>query len=171
MLSRFWYCLLPLALCSSAEPPSSSLFDYPVGQYPALDTTPGISDTVVLTERMPYFFSEECPAFIEGISSSTLQELKNCAETAMLTYIYSHLKVDATTLPKQKRRPVRYTTRVGFVIETDGSITGVETITKSIPPFDLAARSVVSGMPAWRSGIQRGKPVRVSFVLPIHMTW
>ncbi len=121
---------------------------------------------------MPYFFSEDCPQFVNGAPVSMQQELKDCSEEAMLTYIYTNLDVDSLTLPKQKRRSVKYTTRVGFVVETDGSITGVTTLTRSgVNTFDAAARYVVSGMPVWQSGVQRGKPVGVSFVLPIQMTW
>ena len=33
--------------------------------------------------------------------------------------------------------------------------------------MDAEALRVVSGMPAWKPGMQRGKPVRVSFTLPV----
>ena len=56
---------------------------------------------------------------------------------------------------------------VQFVVNRDGSI--VEpTVIRSVDPYlDKEALRVVSTMPKWKPGEQRGKPVRVKFTLPV----
>lgn len=56
-----------------------------------------------------------------------------------------------------------------FVVETDGSITSVETLKGVKGGAGLAqeATRVVQGMPKWIAGQQNGKKVRVQFNLPV----
>jgi protein TonB len=56
---------------------------------------------------------------------------------------------------------------VGFVIEKDGSVSDVKTLRGVDPYLDKEAIRVVKSMPKWKPGSQRGKPVRVSFQVPI----
>ena len=56
---------------------------------------------------------------------------------------------------------------VQFVVEKDGSITDVQVIKAINPYLDKEAVRVVSTMPKWSPGKQRGKPVRVRFTLPV----
>lgn len=57
---------------------------------------------------------------------------------------------------------------VNFVVQTDGSVGQVK-ITKASGSkyLDEKAIEIVKGMEKWSPGKQRGKPVRVSFVVPI----
>lgn len=56
---------------------------------------------------------------------------------------------------------------VSFVIKKDGSI-GEPKIIRSIHPlFDNEALRVISSMPKWRPGSQRGKRVEVTYSIPI----
>lgn len=56
---------------------------------------------------------------------------------------------------------------VQFVVDRDGSVTE-PTIARSIhPQLDKEALRVVSGMPKWNPGMQRNKPVRVKFTVPV----
>ncbi len=54
-----------------------------------------------------------------------------------------------------------------FVVEKDGSISNIEVIRGVDPSLDKEAVRVISKMPKWKPGKQRGKPVRVSYNLPI----
>lgn len=54
-----------------------------------------------------------------------------------------------------------------FVIDTTGKVVEPKVIKSVSPELDAEALRVVSGMPAWKPGMQRGKPVRVSFTLPV----
>ena len=56
---------------------------------------------------------------------------------------------------------------VQFVVEKDGSIADVHVIKAVNPYLDKEAVRVVSTMPKWSPGKQRGKPVRVRFTLPV----
>ena len=57
---------------------------------------------------------------------------------------------------------------VGFIIEPDGSITNVRVIRGLYKHYDEEAIRVVESMPKWKPGMQNGKPVRVSYMIPIH---
>ncbi len=56
---------------------------------------------------------------------------------------------------------------MNFVIEKDGSITDVKVLRGVDAELDKEAIRVIKSMPKWKPGKQRGKPVRVSFNLPI----
>ncbi|MDR0982849.1 MAG: energy transducer TonB [Culturomica sp.] len=56
---------------------------------------------------------------------------------------------------------------VNFVVEKDGSITAVKVTRGVDPSLDKEAIRVVKAMPKWTPGEQRGKPVRVSYSIPI----
>ncbi|MDR0988386.1 MAG: TonB family protein [Prevotellaceae bacterium] len=56
---------------------------------------------------------------------------------------------------------------IQFVVNTDGSIVNA-VVAKPIDPYlDKEALRVVSSMPKWNPGMQRGKPVRVRYNVPV----
>lgn len=57
---------------------------------------------------------------------------------------------------------------VQFVIEKDGSVSDVKVARSVDPSLDKEAIRVVKAMPKWKPGKQRGKPVRVSYTVPIN---
>ena len=57
---------------------------------------------------------------------------------------------------------------IQFVIEKDGSITDVKVLRGVDASLDKEAARVISSMPKWKPGKQRGKAVRVSYTLPIN---
>ena len=56
---------------------------------------------------------------------------------------------------------------VQFVIDTAGNVVEPKVIRGVSPELDAEALRVIREMPAWKPGMQRGKPVRVSFTLPV----
>ncbi|MFT6998108.1 MAG: protein TonB [Cryomorphaceae bacterium] len=56
---------------------------------------------------------------------------------------------------------------VGFTVRKDGSITDIEVKKRAGGGLDEEAIRVVEAMPKWNPGIHRGRPVNVSFVMPI----
>lgn len=56
---------------------------------------------------------------------------------------------------------------VQFVVNKDGSIVEPKVIKSVDPALDKEAIRVVSAMPKWEPGRQRGKSVRVRFTLPV----
>lgn len=59
---------------------------------------------------------------------------------------------------------------VTFIIEADGSVNDVRILRGIGGGCDEEALRVISMMPKWIPGIQRGKPVRVQYNLPIKFT-
>ena len=57
---------------------------------------------------------------------------------------------------------------VNFVIEPDGSVSNVNVMRSLGGGCDEEAIRVVKSMPKWKPGKQRGKPVRVSYILPVN---
>ena len=54
-----------------------------------------------------------------------------------------------------------------FVVNRDGSIVDIQVMRGVDPSLDKEAVRVISEMPKWKPGEQRGKPVRVRFILPV----
>ena len=57
---------------------------------------------------------------------------------------------------------------IQFVIEKDGSVSNVKVMKGIGGGCDEEAVRVVKAMPKWKPGIQKGKPVRVSYNLPLN---
>lgn len=70
--------------------------------------------------------------------------------------------------PKEaKEKGIEGKVYVNFTIEADGSIGDIKVIRGVHPLLDNEAVRVVKSFPKWKPGTQRGKPVRVSYNLPI----
>ncbi len=54
-----------------------------------------------------------------------------------------------------------------FVIDKQGKVSNIEVLRSVTPELDQAAIDVVRTLPAWQPGRQDGKPVNVSYTLPI----
>ena len=57
---------------------------------------------------------------------------------------------------------------VNFVVEPDGSVSNVNVMRSLGGGCDEEAMRVVKAMPKWKPGRQRGKAVRVSYILPVN---
>ncbi|MCU0377390.1 MAG: energy transducer TonB [Bacteroidales bacterium] len=56
---------------------------------------------------------------------------------------------------------------ITFVVETNGTVSNV-TVTRSVDALlDEAAKEAVAASPKWEPGMQRGRPVRVRYSIPI----
>lgn len=62
---------------------------------------------------------------------------------------------------------IKGTVLMGFVVERDGSISDVKVLKSVHPLLDAEAERFVKQMPKWQPGIQKGKPVRVKYQMPI----
>ena len=52
-------------------------------------------------------------------------------------------------------------------MEKDGSIKDAEVIKSVDPLLDAEAIRVICGMPKWKPGEQKGKPIRQHFTIPV----
>ncbi|QHS55425.1 TonB family protein [Mucilaginibacter sp. 14171R-50] len=59
---------------------------------------------------------------------------------------------------------------VTFVVEKDGSLSGIRVIRGVSPDIDKEALRVMNLSPAWRPGLQNGHTVRVAYSLPINFS-
>jgi len=57
---------------------------------------------------------------------------------------------------------------IQFVVNQKGEIEQVKVVRGVDPALDKEAIRVISSLPKWKPGSQRGKPVRVSFTVPIN---
>ena len=57
---------------------------------------------------------------------------------------------------------------VSFVVNSKGEVTNVKVARPFDPNLDKEAVRVVQSMPKWAPGKQRGKPVKVSYTVPIN---
>ena len=120
-----------------------------------------IADTEIpSTEQQPsetekdeniYDTVEQMPEFPGGLS-------------ACMSYIARNVKYPTIAL----ENGIQGRVVVQFCVEKDGSISNT-VATKSVNPYlDKEALRVVSSMPKWTPGKQKGKPVRVKYTLPVH---
>lgn len=84
-------------------------------------------------------------------------------EAALLEYLKKNIKYPAFC----RENNIKGRVIVSFVINNDGKIVNPEVINSVHPSLDKEALRVVSSMPNWKPGRQKGKIVRVKYNLPI----
>lgn len=87
-------------------------------------------------------------------------------EEALFRYLGENIKYPSMA----KDAGIKGIVYVNFVVMEDGSIQDVKVLRGIGGGCDEEAMRVVKNMPSWDAGKQRGKPVRVSFNLPIRFT-
>jgi protein TonB len=84
-------------------------------------------------------------------------------QAALFEYLSTNVKYPADA-EKQK---IQGRVLVTFIVNTDGSITDIEVVKKAFPSLDAEAVRVISGMPKWTPGEQKGQKVRVKYTVPL----
>ncbi len=102
------------------------------------------------TTKLTYVQVEQMPEFPGG-------------QDALLKYLSNNIQYPA----KARQAGIQGMVYVTYVVEKDGSITGVKVNKGLGGGCDEEAIKVVSAMPNWQPGTQRGKVVRVQYNLPI----
>ena len=109
------------------------------------------------SDTMEYLVVEDMPQFPGG-------------NEALLKYIGEHVNYPKKDIEKQRDGTVY----IEFVIDKDGSVTKVKhrkiDSKKNKPTKDMIKEAirVVNAMPKWTPGRQRGKLVKVKYMLPIN---
>lgn len=85
---------------------------------------------------------------------------------ALMKYLATNIKYP----PLAKESGIQGRVFINFVVEPDGSISNVKVLRGIGGGCDEEAVRVVEAMPKWKPGKQRGKPVRVSYNLPVKFT-
>lgn len=117
--------------------------------------------------EIPPLIVEQMPRFA-GCEGEDLKasDRKLCADQKLLEFIYSNIKYPPTAINNEIEGVVVVT----FVVEKDGSLSGLK-ITRDIGGgCGNEVLRVVKKMPDWIAGEQRGRKVRVQFKLPVKFT-
>ena len=83
---------------------------------------------------------------------------------ALLEYLRKNIKYPAIC----RENNIQGRVIVSFIVNKDGGIVEPEVIKGVNPSLDKEALRVISGMPKWKPGSQRGKPVRVKYTVPVN---
>ena len=83
---------------------------------------------------------------------------------ALLKYLRDHIKYPAIC----RENNIQGRVLVSFVVNKDGAIVEPEVVKGVNPSLDKEALRVISTMPKWKPGKQRGKEVRVKFTVPVN---
>jgi len=83
---------------------------------------------------------------------------------ALLDYLRKNIKYPAIC----RENNIQGRVLVSFVVNKDGAIVEPEIVKSVNPSLDKEALRVISGMPNWTPGKQRGKPVRVKYTVPVN---
>lgn len=102
-------------------------------------------------EAKVFFIVEDMPEFPGG-------------EAALRSFIASSIKYPVIA----QENGIQGKVYVTFVVDADGSISDARIARGVDPSLDKEALRVVNLLPKWKPGKQRGKPVRVSYTVPIN---
>lgn len=117
-------------------------------------------------EKLSFSAVESVPVY-KGCSKykGDNDKLKTCFQRGILSHVGKNFQ-----FPEEARKQgIMGRIYVNFVIEKDGSISNVAIVRGVDPLLDYECIRVVSKIPAMdKPAMQRGKPVRMSFTLPIN---
>jgi len=107
-------------------------------------------------EQMP-MFGNGCPEF------NDYEKKKKCSEDKMLRFIYKSLKCPADA----REHGVQGMAIAQYLIDKEGNVQDVEVIRGLCQSIRDEVTRVISGMPKWVPGVQRGEKVKVLYTLPV----
>lgn len=102
-------------------------------------------------EAQVFFIVEDMPEFPGG-------------ELALRKYIANAIKYPVIA----QENGIQGKVYVTFVVDKDGGVSDARIARGVDPSLDKEALRVVNALPKWKPGKQRGKPVRVSYTVPIN---
>ena len=116
-----------------------------------IDVAPVIQEEEEVDEGQVFFIVEDMPEFPGG-------------ELALRKFIANAVKYPVIA----QENGIQGKVYVNFVVDKDGSITNARIARGVDGSLDKEALRVVNSLPKWKPGKQRGKPVRVSYTVPIN---
>lgn len=118
----------------------------------------------VSDEILNFAVVESVPIFPGCEDASSNDEKKACFQKQMFGHVRDNFK-----FPEMARQMgIQGKVYVNFVIEKNGSISNVEVVRGVDPLLDEEAARVIKQLPDMTPAKQRGKPVRMSFTMPIN---
>ncbi len=92
-----------------------------------------------------------------------MPEFPDGGMAGLMQYLSKNIKYP--TIAQENGTQGRVT--VQFVVNKDGSIVDAKVLRGVDPYLDKEALRVIGTMPKWKPGMQRGKPVRVKYTVPV----
>ena len=83
---------------------------------------------------------------------------------ALMQYLQKNIKYLAIC----RENNIQGRVLVTFIVNKDGAVVEPEVVKSVNPSLDKEALRVISTMPKWKPGSQRGKPVRVKYTVPVN---
>lgn len=111
--------------------------------------------------QVAFAIIEDVPVF-PGCEGLSREETKNCFQKKMQEHVVKHFTYPQTALDMGLQGRVS----VLFIIDSKGYITGI----RSRGPdkiLEQEAERIVNKLPQMKPGMQRGKPVKVAYAIPI----
>lgn len=115
-----------------------------------------------------------------GVDDALLIEPKVKSEEDVVTFaeqmpefngeLFEYLAKNIKYPTEAKENKIEGKVLVEFIVEKDGSISNTKIVKKAGYGFDEETLRVIKAMPNWKPGKQNGKPVRVSYTLPIRFS-
>ena len=127
------------------------------------------------TEKTTYVLNKE------DVSKTTIKDAKSAPQNEEvfekcevmpefpggIDGLIEYLSTSCNYPEEEKQKDIEGKVFVQFVIEKDGAVSNVKVLKSAQENLDKEAVRVVENMPKWTPGMDKGKPVRVSYVLPI----
>ena len=96
-----------------------------------------------------------------------MPEFPNGGMAGLMQFLSKNIKYP--TIAQENGTQGRVT--VQFVVNKDGSIVDAKVLRGVDPYLDKEALRVIGTMPKWKPGMQRGKPVRVKYTVPVTVSY
>lgn len=122
------------------------------------DTIQPKKNLFTIVEKMPSWKGCE---LIENESQKS-----SCTYEKIMDYLTGEMKYPESA----KEQGVQGKVYVNFVIDETGKVTNPAILRGVSPELDAEAIRVVSMMPSWNPGMNKGLPVPVQYLLPIYFT-
>jgi protein TonB len=154
---------LPPKLSVLTTPPATASNFNPVtnstGTEPTLVPNPEPDGDPIGVPYVPYIPIDEPPVIVDFLPSEDMPKFPG----NLLEYLARNIRYPVI----DQENNISGRVIVQFVVDTDGSITDLQIVRGVSPTIDREARRVVESMPQWSPGMQRGRPVKVRYTLPI----
>ncbi|MCB9364687.1 MAG: energy transducer TonB [Flavobacteriales bacterium] len=135
--------------------------DVEVEEIEMIDTEADAETIVEEFEVVEEVVEEEIFTIVES-----MPEFPGGGQEALFKYLQKEMKYPQIA----KENGIQGTVFVNFVVGKDGKIRDAKILRGVNKMLDEEAIRVVKAMPSWKPGKQRGKPVSVSYNLPIKFT-
>ena len=119
---------------------------------------PAYKDGVPTTKQAR--FTVRAPRWID--EPEVKAEFPNGGTNALMKFINENMKYPA----EAEKQAIQGRVICQFIVETDGTISNLKVVKHVHPLLDAEAIRVLSLMPTWKPGIEKGTPVRVKLNIP-----